>query len=138
MIRLSVVCLLPLLLASAAAAQPAAPSLAGIWVVGEARDCGRRGANAWVLMKDGIYAEVALPQGPINAIGRWRDGGSKLHYTHAHLPLENALKGDPERAMTIEKRTAARLDMTSPSGRKRVFSRCPAMALQAPPGGAAH
>ena len=113
----------------------AAASLAGLWVVGETSDCTRPGANAWVLMADGIYAEATLPQGPITALGRWRDGGDRLIYTHGHIPFDAAA---PERAMTFDNRTDQRLAMTAPSGRKRVFSRCPAGTLKATPGQERH
>ena len=112
-----------------------AAALTGLWVVGEAADCSRAGANAWVLMADGLYAETTLPAGPITAIGRWRDGGDRLIYPHAHIPFTAAA---PERAMTFDNRTETRLAMTAPSGRKRVFSRCPAGTLRAPPGQERH
>jgi hypothetical protein len=133
---------MPLLAALAlllqASAPPAPAPLTGIWAVGEASECQRAGANAWVLMADGLYAETTLPQGPITALGRWRDGGDRLFYTHAHIPFEQAASGYPERAMVMTSRTAERLVMQAPSGRQRVFSRCPASALVAPPGQAAH
>jgi hypothetical protein len=113
----------------------AAAPLAGLWVVGEAADCSKPGTNAWVLMADGIYAETTLPQGPITAVGRWRDGGDRLIYTHAHIPFT---ADAPERAMVMTERTDQRLAMTAPSGRKRVFSRCPAGSLSALPGQPQH
>ncbi len=113
----------------------AAAPLTGLWVVGEAADCSRPGANAWVLMADGLYAETSLPRGPITAVGRWRDGGDRLIYTHAHIPFTAPA---PERAMVMNERTEQRLAMTAPSGRKRVFSRCPAGSLSAPPGQPQH
>ena len=126
--------MLPMLALLLQAASPAPAPLPGIWAVGEASECSRAGANAWVLMADGIYAETTLPQGPITALGRWRDGGDRLFYTHAHIPFEQAASGYPERAMVMVARTAGRLEMQAPSGRKRVFSRCPAGALVAPAG----
>lgn len=113
----------------------AAAPLTGLWVVGEAADCARPGATAWVLLEGGVYAETSLPQGPITALGQWRDGGDRLFYTHAHIPFDTAA---PERAMLMAQRTPERLAMTAPSGRTRIFSRCPAGSLKAPPGQAEH
>jgi hypothetical protein len=128
---------LALLLALAATAATATPApLAGIWAVGEPSACAD--GNAWVLFADGFYAEVKLPSGPISAMGRWSDAGDALVYSHAHLPFAGHAAALPERRMTFTARTAERFEATAPSGKVRVFSRCPADALKAPAGEGTH
>lgn len=114
----------------------AAEGLAGVWSIGEARNC--VAGPAWVLFADGQYAEVTLPAGPISSVGVWKDEGQALAYTHAHLPFAGLEKPGTMRRMAMTARTADRLDMVSPTGRARAFHRCPADRLKAPAGAAAH
>lgn len=123
------------ILALASAPLAAAP-LAGVWNVGDTRNCTT--GNAWVLLADGHYAEVKLPSGPINAVGLWKDETKALAYTHQHLPFEGLAGPGRLRRMTMVSRTPERMVMKAPSGKVRTFHRCPVSALKAPPGGHHH
>lgn len=123
--------LLAVMLTGPASAQ----SLVGVWSVGEKRACER--GPAWVLFADGQYAEVTLPSGPISALGLWKDEDQALAFTHAHIPFAGHEVPATMSRMTMETRTAERLDMRNSRGMARSFHRCPAASLKAP-GRAAH
>lgn len=123
-----------LALASAATAQTT--PLPGVWAVGEPAACAT--GNAWVFFKEDFYAEVKLPDGPISSLGHWRDEGTALAYSHAHMPFTKLAEGLPERRMTFKFRTTDRFEATAPSGTVRVFSRCPEGTLKAPANAGAH
>lgn len=120
-------------LAAATAATAQTATLPGVWVVGEAAACAD--GTAWVFFKEGHYAEVKLPDGPTSAIGHWRDEGSDLAYSHAHMPFTMLAEGQTERRMQFKARTATRFEATAPNGAVRVFSRCPDSVLKAPKSG---
>jgi hypothetical protein len=116
------------LVATSAPMAQAAP-LPGVWAVGEPAACAT--GNAWVFFKEGFYAEVKLPSGPMSSLGHWRDEGTALAYSHAHMPFTKVAEGQAERRMTFTSRTADRFEATAPSGTVRVFSRCPEGTLKA-------
>jgi hypothetical protein len=123
------------------AMQPAVPapyngSIAGIWSLGERRDCAA--GQAWVFLSDGYYVEVSLPdQGPF-AVGTWKDEGATIAYTHSHMPFADAAKPGQLRRFTVERRTADRLDLRTYRGDMRIFHRCPEGSLKAPSGQRGH
>ena len=123
------------LFAATSAFAQAAP-LSGVWAVGEPAACAN--GNAWVLFKEGFYAEVKLPDGPISSVGHWRDDGTGLAYGHAHMPFTKLAEGQPERRMIFKSRKADRFEATAPSGAVRVFSRCPEGTLKTPASLGAH
>lgn len=87
---------------------------------------------------DGFYAEVELPDGQPSAVGIWRDEGEAIAYTHAHMPFEGHASAMSVRHLTVERRTAERLDTRNYRGVARIFHRCPANALKAPSGPSQH
>jgi hypothetical protein len=120
----------------ASAQQQGTSSIAGIWSLGETRNC--NSGPAWVFLADGYYAEVKLPnEGPF-ATGLWRDEGGAIAYTHSHMPFPDMLKANELKRLTIEARTTDRLVTRNYRGVPRVFHRCPADSLKAPPGQAEH
>jgi hypothetical protein len=130
-----IIALAALAAATNTSAQTPAP-LPGVWAVGEPAACAT--GNAWVFFKEGFYAEVKLPDGPISSLGHWRDEGTALAYSHAHMPFTKLAEGQPERRMTFKARSADRFEATAPSGTLRVFSRCPEGTLKAPANAGAH
>ncbi len=118
------------------AAPSTAGGLAGVWSIGEMRNC--TNGPAWVLFADGHYAEITLPAGPISSVGTWKEEADALAYTHAHLPFAGLDSPGTIRRMSIKARTPERLDLLAPSGRVRSFHRCPAESLKAPAGAGAH
>lgn len=129
--------ILSLALATTAhAQQPGTAGIAGIWSLGETRNCAS--GPAWVFLADGYYAEVRLPdEGPF-ATGLWRDEGDAIAYTHSHMPFPDMLKANELKRLTVEERTADRLVTRNYRGVPRIFHRCPAESLKAPPGQAEH
>jgi hypothetical protein len=121
----------------AAAAEPSLDGgLPGVWSLGETRNCAA--GPAWVFLADGYYVEVKLPdQGPF-AAGIWKDEGHAIAYTHSHMPFPDMLNPNALKRLTVVARTADRLDLRNYKGVARVFHRCPADALKAPPGQEAH
>jgi hypothetical protein len=121
---------------AAAAQQPASASIAGVWSLGETRNCST--GPAWVFLADGYYAEVKLPnEGPF-ATGLWKDEGGAISYTHSHMPFPDMLKANELKRLTVEERTEDRLVTRNYRGVARIFHRCPADSLKAPPGQAEH
>jgi len=108
----------------------AAGDLVGVWALGGLEAC--ETGTAWVLMADGLYADVKLPGGTINALGSWRDEGVALGYTHAHFPFRNMKGGLPDRRMVFSSRSAAAFAATTPSGQVQIFTRCPDGTLKEP------
>lgn len=126
-----------LAIAAAMIAAPAAASdLAGVWSLGEARNCDA--GPAWVFFADGYYAEVTLPSSEAHALGLWRDEGKAVAYTHTHMPFAGHEKPMEQKRLTVVERTAEKLSTTNYRGVPRIFHRCPASALKASPGTAAH
>lgn len=118
------------------AAAASASAMPGVWSLGETRNCAS--GPAWVFLADGYYAEVRLPnEGPF-ATGLWRDEGSAIAYTHSHMPFTDMLKVNELKRLTVEQRTVDRLLTRNYRGVARVFHRCPADSLKAPPGQAEH
>lgn len=113
---------------------PASPApkpksdLSGIWSIGETRNC--ETGQAWLLMADGYYAEVMLPDGAPRAMGRWRDDGAALSYTHSHPPFADRHDVHEMKQLTIEQRTPDRLAMRNYRGTARIFHRCPDESLK--------
>jgi hypothetical protein len=107
-----------------------AAALPGVWTVGAEADCAA--GRAWVFFKEGHYAEVKLPSGPITSLGSWRDEGKMLVYTHGHMPFVKIAEGKPVRRMAFESRTADRFETVAPSGTRLIFTRCPDGVLKAP------
>lgn len=129
--------ILAALAATAATAAEAPPhSIAGVWSIGEIANCTT--GNAWVLHKDGYYAEVALPDKGPKAVGIWKDEGTTIAYTHSHMPFADMTTGAPPRKFTLEERTADRLVMKTYRGTPIIFNRCPTDAVKAPAVGAEH
>lgn len=124
-----------LLAAAAASATPQA-AMPGIWSIGETPNCST--GPAWVFLADGYYVEVKLPDGAPSATGLWRDEGKAIAYTHSHMPFSDRMTANALKRLTIVERTVDRLVMTNARGDRRAFSRCPADALKAPTGQAAH
>lgn len=121
---------------SAGAQQSSENSIAGIWSLGETRNCAS--GPAWVFLADGYYAEVKLPnEGPF-ATGLWKDEGKAIAYTHSHMPFPDMLKANEMKRLTVEERTDDRLVTRNYRGVSRIFHRCPADSLKAPPGQAEH
>lgn len=121
---------------AAAAQQPASASIAGVWSLGETRNCSI--GPAWVFLADGYYAEVKLPnEGPF-ATGLWKDEGGAISYTHSHMPFPDMLKANELKRLTVEERTEDRLVTRNYRGVARIFHRCPADSVKAPPGQAEH
>jgi hypothetical protein len=108
----------------------AGAALPGVWTVGAEADCAA--GRAWVFFKEGHYAEVKLPSGPITSLGWWRDEGKVLVYTHGHMPFVKMAEGKPVRRMAFESRTSDRFETLAPSGTRLIFTRCPDSALKAP------
>ena len=122
--------------ASAGAQPPQASSIAGIWSLGETRNC--ESGPAWVFLADGYYAEVKLPnEGPF-ATGLWKDEGRAIAYTHSHMPFPHMLTPNEMKRLTVEDRTPDRLVTRNYRGVPRIFHRCPAGLLKAPAGQAGH
>lgn len=132
------------LLSAATALQPTpasppttpAPSIVGLWSLGETRNCDS--GPAWLFHADGYYVEVTLPdQGP-SAVGRYVDEGGAIAYTHSHMPFSDGMAANEMRRLTVVERTADRLSTRNYRGVARIFHRCPMTALRAPAGQAAH
>lgn len=138
MSKLAKLLVLPLIafgLAGPAYAQQSDP-IAGVWSLGDQPSCDT--GPAWVFFADGFYAEVELPDGQPSAVGIWRDEGEAIAYTHAHMPFEGHASAMSVRHLTVERRTAERLDTRNYRGVARIFHRCPANALKAPSGPSQH
>ncbi len=132
--------LAPFILASATVANaqqmPAKNDLAGVWSLGEAKNC--ETGPAWVFLADGYYTEVKLPdKGPF-ATGLWKDEGQALAYTHSHMPFPDMMKANELKRLTVEERTADRLVTRNYQGVPRIFHRCQTSALKAPHEQAGH
>lgn len=124
-----------LAVAAPASAQTPAP-LAGVWSIGQTRNC--TAGPAWAFLADGIYAEVTLPDRGPSAIGLWKDEGTAIAFTHSHMPFPKLMETSQMLRLTIERRTADMLVMRNRSGEPRIFHRCPADALKAPAKQGAH
>jgi hypothetical protein len=117
-------------------AAPPAPSITGLWALGETRNCDS--GPAWLFHADGYYVEVTLPdQGP-SAVGRYADEAGAIAYTHSHMPFSDGMAPNEMRRLTVVERTADRISTRNYRGVARVFHRCPMTALRAPAGQAAH
>jgi hypothetical protein len=130
---------LMLMAATIAQAQPASPpaaGIAGVWSLGETRNC--QSGPSWVFFADGFYAEITLPSTGPAAIGMWRESPTGIIYTHAHLPYEGHERPMQQRELTFVERSADRMVTRNYRGVPRIFHRCPASALAAPPGTPAH
>ena len=128
-----------LTVALALPAQAAAPEPAympGVWSLGETKNC--ESGPAWVFLADGYYAEVKLPDGGPFATGLWRDEGTAIAYTHSHMPFPDMLTANEPKRLTVVERTADKLVTKNYRGLERVFHRCPAGSLKAPPGQGEH
>lgn len=112
------------------------PSLTGVWSLGETRNCST--GPAWIFLADGYYVEATLPDRGPSAVGLWKDEGSAIAYTHSHMPFSDRDTPNELKRLTIEKRSADLLVTRNYRGVARVFHRCPADALKAPAGQAAH
>jgi hypothetical protein len=125
------------MLAAPSHAEVAAPvNMAGIWSLGETKNC--ETGPAWVFLADGYYAEVKLPnQGPF-ATGLWKDEGNAIAYTHSHMPFPDMMKANELKRLTVKERTADKLVTQNYRGVTRIFHRCPVDALKAPAGQAQH
>lgn len=110
--------------------------IAGIWSLGETRSC--QSGLAWVFLADGYYAEVTLPDKGPSATGLWRDEGSAIAYTHSHMPFPDMMTANELKRLTVEARTPDKLVTRNYRGVPRIFHRCPAGSLKAPPGQAEH
>lgn len=122
--------------ASADAQPPADTSIAGIWSLGETRNC--QSGPAWVFLADGYYAEVKLPnEGPF-AIGLWKDEGRAIAYTHSHMPFPDMMAANEMKRLAVQERTPDKLVTRNNKGLPRIFHRCPAGSLKAPAGQAEH
>lgn len=122
--------------ASEGAQPPQETNIAGIWSLGETRNC--ESGPAWVFLADGYYAEVKLPnEGPF-ATGLWKDEGRAIAYTHSHMPFSDMLAANEMKRLTVEDRTPDRLVTRNYRGVPRIFHRCPADSLKVPPGQAEH
>jgi hypothetical protein len=124
------------LVAAPLAAQTATPPIAGVWAIGETRNC--ETGNAWVFHTDGYYAEVTLPDDGPKAVGMWRDDGATIAYTHSHMPFADMTKGAPARKFVVQRRDADRLVVRTHRGATLIFNRCPESAVKAAPGKAEH
>ncbi len=125
----------------APAPAPATPApepayMPGVWSLGETRNCAA--GPAWVFLADGYYVEVTLPSNGPTAVGLWRDEGNAIAYTHSHMPFADRALPNEMRRLTVEERTPDRLTTRNYRGVARIFHRCPADALRAPDGQAAH
>jgi hypothetical protein len=133
-----------LVVAATATAQPAAAPagqsdtvpLSGLWALGESRNCEQ--GPAWLFMADGYYVEVSLPNSGPTAVGLWRDEGNAIAYTHSHMPFADREKPNELKRLAIESRSPDLLVTRNYRGVARIFHRCPADALRAPDGQAAH
>lgn len=111
------------------ATPPPAPSIVGLWSLGETRNC--ESGPAWLFHADGYYVEVTLPdQGP-SAVGRWVDEGGAIAYTHSHMPFSDGAAPNELRRLTVVERTADLLSTRNYRDVARIFHRCPMTALRA-------
>jgi hypothetical protein len=125
-----------LAISAIASAETPAPSIAGVWSIGDSANCAS--GNAWVMHKDGYYAEVGLPDKGPKAVGMWKDEGATIAYTHSHMPFADMTTGAPPRKFTVDARTPDKLTLKTFRGTPLIMHRCPADAVKAPAGQAEH
>lgn len=122
--------------ASASAENAPAPSIVGVWSVGETSNC--ESGTAWAFHKDGYYVEVKLPDKGPTSVGMWKDNGATIDYTHSHMPFADMATGAPPRTFTVEARTADKLTLKTYRGTPLIMNRCPVDAVKTPAGQAEH